>query len=276
LKEQLRTLRRVHEAFSRGCTVALASYLGIPAQVKCVGVDQIGYGAFIQALPTPCPVVKLRVQPDDGTALLIIHPGVATGILDRMTGGAGFPDTAQRRFTGADRAVLTDVIALVLLELERAWQGTLKLAFTPEDIENSAEACRAAREEKVIAALTMEVIFAEARGMLSLCYPFGALAGCIERVAAQAQASGEQSHEAAVARNLQHAVEQLPVRVSARLGEARVTMERLAKLKPGSLLVLSRTTEQPVELLVNGRVRFTGHLGVLRGRKAVLIDARVS
>lgn len=70
----------------------------------------------------------------------------------------------------------------------------------------------------------------------------------------------------------------VPVRVDVVLGEARIPMEDLLALSPGEIVALERRTNEPVDILVSGRLVARGKLVVSDGQLGVtlseIIDSR--
>jgi flagellar motor switch protein FliN/FliY len=64
--------------------------------------------------------------------------------------------------------------------------------------------------------------------------------------------------------------------LTVRFGEAVVTIEALSKLGPGSLVELSRQPDDPVDLLINGRLVARGEVVVVAGNYGVRVTQVVS
>lgn len=67
---------------------------------------------------------------------------------------------------------------------------------------------------------------------------------------------------------------ELPITV--RFGETQMTLESLARLGPGSMIDLSRSPDDPVDLLVNGRLVARGQVVVVSGCYGVRVSEVVS
>ncbi|AMY10419.1 Flagellar motor switch protein FliN [Luteitalea pratensis] len=80
---------------------------------------------------------------------------------------------------------------------------------------------------------------------------------------------------AAPPRNLDVVLDiELPITV--RFGETQMTLEGLARLGPGSMIDLARSPEDPVDLLVNGRLVARGQVVVVSGCYGVRVSEVVS
>jgi len=276
LKDQLRALQAIHEDLARQLTGALSSYFRVATHVKCMRVDQISYGEFAQSLPDPCTVVKLRLQPSENRMLLAIQPPLANGALDKTSGGVGVPDALTRPFTEIECVIIGNLLAVMVRELEPAWKRALRLSFLLEALEHSIEFCQIARREEMVAAVSLEVLFGETQGLFNLCYPFRALRPFIDKLSAKDWAHEEQKADAALPKGgMEAVIGGIPLRVSARLGTAQIVMQDLLQIKRGDVLILNRTIDQPIDIEVGGRPRFTGHMGMHHGKKAILIKERM-
>lgn len=67
---------------------------------------------------------------------------------------------------------------------------------------------------------------------------------------------------------------ELPITV--RFGETQMTLEALARLGPGSMIDLARSPDDPVDLLVNGRLVARGQVVVVSGCYGVRVNEVVS
>lgn len=275
LKDQLRTLQMIHETFARNLANTVSSSLRTTVTMKCVGVDQISYGEFIMSLPDPCTIVSVRLHPSEGRMLMAIHPAVGMGIVDRVMGGQGISESVARPFTEIEQALLDEMIATALRDLESAWNRIMKISFSAESVEYSAQFAQVTTEEDTVVATTMEVTFSETHGMMSLCYPFRALNPMIERLNAKHWIEEEQKAQAAKSRdNIQACIVQIPVEVQGHLGSTTISMKELMQIRKGDVLLLDRGVTQAVDLKVGGKVRFCGNLGTFHGKTAVLVESR--
>ena len=64
--------------------------------------------------------------------------------------------------------------------------------------------------------------------------------------------------------------------LSVRFGHAELTLDALTKLGPGSLIELARLPDDPVELLVNGKLVARGEVVVVGGNYGVRVHEVVS
>jgi flagellar motor switch protein FliN len=63
----------------------------------------------------------------------------------------------------------------------------------------------------------------------------------------------------------------VPVRVTVEVGRRKLPLSELARLAPGSLVVLDRQAHEPADILVNGRVVAHGEIVTIDGAYGVRV-----
>jgi flagellar motor switch protein FliN len=96
--------------------------------------------------------------------------------------------------------------------------------------------------------------------------------GWMERRASQAK---PKPGTVAVPENLDVILD-IDLPLSVRFGHAEMTLDALTKLGPGSLIELARSPDDPVELLVNGKLVARGEVVVVSGNYGVRVSEVVS
>ncbi len=71
-------------------------------------------------------------------------------------------------------------------------------------------------------------------------------------------------------------IQQIPVTVTGKLGSALLTFEEIINLQVDDILLLDKRVDEPVELVVEGRTQFAGHLAKSAGKYAVVITEAFS
>ena len=69
-----------------------------------------------------------------------------------------------------------------------------------------------------------------------------------------------------------HRLGDLPVRVTAVIGRARLTIGDLARAEPGTVVELDRKTGDPVDILVNNRVIGRGEIVMIGDKLGVTLS----
>lgn len=63
----------------------------------------------------------------------------------------------------------------------------------------------------------------------------------------------------------------VPVRVTVQIGRARMTLEELVRIGPGSVITLDREAHEPADILVNGKIIAQGEVVTIENTYGVRI-----
>ena len=171
-KEQLRSIRNLHDKFARNFSSNLSSFLRTITDISLVSVDQMTYGEFLMSLPDPTSFNIISMIPLQGNAVLEINPSLIFPIVDKLLGGQGLPLFQVRELTQLEMTIIDGIIQLVLTDLEDVWtQIVPNVRFKKELSDNSPPVIQIVAPNEVVVLIVFEVKFGEATGMVNLCLP---------------------------------------------------------------------------------------------------------
>ncbi len=273
-KSQLRALRLLHDNFVRSLGSSLSAYLRTYLTANLVSVEQLSYAEFVETLSSPTCLVCLGLRPYDGHAVLELSPSLTFQILEIILGGKGKGPPAQRReITEIERSLLEGLLRIILSELKQAWESVTAIEFTVESMETEPQFLPVLDPGEAFVAVAMEMKIGEAAGLMNLAFP----SLIIKMMRAKfdhhgslrkAHSSGEE--QARMLRLLKPA----KLSVDARLRGPSMLVRDLLSLTEGDVVPLDYAVERPLELLVNGRLRFRGQVVSAGNKKAFLIGGR--
>jgi flagellar motor switch protein FliM len=275
-KDQLRTMQMLHETFARLFSSALSGYLRTPVHIDLISVEQIPYDEYIRAI-TNSAINIFSMQPLSGQALLEIEFDVVISMIDRLLGGPGtVVKRAQTVLTDIERPLVENVVDRALGSLRAAWEGIF--SFTPmrEGMETSAQFVQIVPPNDIVVSILFEIRVGETHGAMSLCIPYLLLKPILSKLSAQRWFSGSKrassQHTALIAQQIQHT----RVPLVAVLGSTRLMLRQILDLKEGDVVLLTRRTNEPIDILVGNKVKFRARPG-LRGKQVVVqIESIVS
>lgn len=274
LQDQLRTLQMIHEAFARNYANALATYLRATVHVRCISANQFSYGEFVRSLPEPCTLANIRFRPSEGRVLMAISPEVGAGFVDRVMGGTGCFYETNQPFTEIEQFVIDEVVALALKELEPAWNRLIKVSFVVESVDFTTQFVHVASQDETVVSVVLEIEFGVSTGIVTFCYPFRALNPIIERLNARQWVTDDQKNLGESRNSMQTALNDVKMKLSARLGSATLTMKDIIGLKAGDVFMLNKELHEPADLDVGGCPKFKGYFGTHHGKLAIRVSER--
>src|ERR1700751_468351 len=88
-KDQLRTLHSLHDNFARALGSSLSGFLRSFVATHLISVEQISFSEIVQAVTPHTCLVKLRMSPYEGVALLELNNSLVFPIIEVLLGGTG-------------------------------------------------------------------------------------------------------------------------------------------------------------------------------------------
>lgn len=265
-KDQLRAIHLLHENFARSLAGSLSAYLRAYVAVNLVSVEQLAFLEFAQILPSPTSMVALAMKPYDGNALLELNPTLVFPILEMLLGGTGqTPAKMDREITEIEQSILDGVLRIILNDLRAAWTPVASVDFTVESHETEPQLLQILAANEAVVAISMEVRIGEVTGIMNLGIPsitVKMLRGKFDQQwSVRKTRASEQEHERAL-----RLIQPARLGLEASLRGPRMTVSDLLRLNEGDVLTFDHPVERPLDLLVNGVLKYRGEV-VTAGRK---------
>ncbi|UOD33929.1 flagellar motor switch protein FliM [Deferribacteraceae bacterium V6Fe1] len=272
-KEQLRSIRNLHDKFARNFSSVFSNYLRTITDINLVSVDQMTYGEFLMSLPDPTSFNVISMIPLEGNAVLEINPSIVFPIVDKLLGGPGQPLYKIREMTSLEQNIIQSVIALILNELEDIWKQIIpNIKFKREISENSPQVVQIVAQNEVVVLVVFEVKFGEVTGMINLCLPAITLEPILGKINSQDWLIGAKKmkggqHESKIIELLQ----EIKIPVYAELGKTTLLVQEILDLATDDVVVLDRKSNQDIKINVNNLESFLGEPGIVGVKKGIKI-----
>lgn len=254
------------QAIAEGLAIEFAAVLG-----SLLGMDATN-GPFDGAI-TPAWAIPCRIDgPTPGTFLLGISKADASGLAARLLMSEGEPSEAD--------------IADALTEVGGQAFAALVTKATVAGLAGSVDRPKSSPTPPASLVGSFECVVDENLTTRVICW-FEAADKPAEKSAASAaaptaHASASATAPAASGTNANVSGDNLDVildidmPLSVRFGEAVLSLDLLTRLGPGSLIELSRQPDDPVDVLINGRLVARGEVVVVSGNYGVRVTEVVS
>jgi flagellar motor switch protein FliM len=275
-KDQMRALHSIHEAFARNFGASLSGFLRTIVEIRVATTEQLTYSEFIHSLPSPTFFTLLSATPLEGQLCLEISPLIVFPIVDRLLGGTNSEIfIPQRPLTGIEMRLVSRILDRALANLTEAWADLMKVQFAVTGTESNPHLVQIVAPNEVVVVIGFEIKIGSRAGTMSVCIPFNVMEPVIGKLGTQswlayARRGADPNQEASVARNLRLAT----VRAVVYLGETEITVRDLLSLSPGDVIKLDKLVDRDFLLRVEGRNKFAGRLGKLRGNRALQVTRK--
>ena len=268
-KDQLRALYLLHENFARSLASSLSAYLRAYVAVNLVSVEQLSFMEFTQCLPSPTCMVALGMKPYDGNAVLELNPSLVFPILEMLLGGAGKVATKiTREITEIEQSILDSLLRIVLNDLRKAWSAVAAIDFSIETHETEPQLLQFLAPNEAIVAVNMEVRLGDIAGMMNIGIPSIVIKMLRQKFDQQWSVRKTQATEEEHARVLR-LIRNATLHVDARLVGPTMAVGTLLDLQEGDVLAFDYPVGKPIDLTVNGKLKYHGEI-VSTGRKRAL------
>ena len=270
-KEQIRSLRNLHDKFARNFSSDLSGFLRTITDISLLSVDQMTYGEFLMSLPDPTSFNIISMIPLQGNAVLEINPSLVFPIIDKLLGGQGLPLFTTREMTSLEQYIVDNIINIVLKDLEDAWKQIVpNIRFKKEVTENSPHIVQVVSQTEVVVLITFEVRFGEATGMINICIPALVLEPVLNQINSQDWMMGA-SHGRTGENSLRllSLLSNINVKLIVEVGQIQAQIGKVLELTEGDLIVLPKKSDRPLNIYVNNKLKYYGEAGIYGSKKAI-------
>ncbi|MEO8098255.1 MAG: flagellar motor switch protein FliM [Acidobacteriota bacterium] len=265
-KDQLRSIHLLHENFARSLASSLSGFLRAYVAVNLVSVEQLACVEFMQVLPSPTSMVALSMKPFDGSAVLELGPSLVFPILEMLLGGTGLsPNKPDREITEIEQSILDGFLRIILNDLRTAWQPVANIDFAVEGHETEPQLLQILAPNEALVAISMEVRIGEMVGLMNLGIPSITIKMLRQRFDQQwsvRKTRATDEEHGRILRILQPAM----VAAEATLVGPTLSVKGLLELKEGDVLAFDYPLHRPLDLTLNGKLKYRGEI-VMSGRK---------
>jgi flagellar motor switch protein FliM len=199
---------------------------------------------------------------------LIIYP-----IIDRLLGGSNADlFIPQRPLTQIEQRLVQRITDRAMQHLSEAWTNLTPVTFSVSDFESNPQLVLIVPPNETVVVVGFELKMGNRAGTMSLCIPYNVIEPIISLLNQQNwfsyQRKGSQDeHMRKLTRNVNNA----PVEVRAFLAATSMTLNELMALQIGDVITTEKQVGKDVLIQVEGRNKFLGQVGQLRGAKAIQI-----
>ena len=265
-KDQLRAIHLLHENFARSLASSLSAYLRAYVIVNLVSVEQISFREFTQCLPSPTCMASLGMRPFEGNAVLELNPALVFPVLEMLLGGSGKVSAKiTREITEIEQSILDGLLRIILQNLKSAWHSVTNLDLSIETHETEPALLQILAPNEALVAISLEVRIGENSGMMNIGIPSIIIKMLRQKFDQQWSVRKTEVTEEEHSRILR-LIKPANLTIDARLEGPTIAVEDMMRLDCGDGLTFDFVADKPLDMLVNGKLKFRGQI-VASGRK---------
>jgi flagellar motor switch protein FliM len=230
-----------------------------------VSVEQIPFMEFTQCLPSPTSMIVLGMKPFDGNAVLEINPSLVFPILEMLLGGPGKMVRMTRKVTEIEQSILEGLLRIFLQDLRVSWQAVSNIEFSIENHETEPQLLQILAPNEAVVAISIEIRIGEMAGMMNIGIPSIIVKMLRQKFDQQWSVRKTLATEEEHLRVLR-LIRSAMIHLDARLQGPTLSIGTLLDLTEGDVLAFDYPAARPVDVTVNGKLKYSGEV-VTSGRK---------
>ncbi|MGE5412497.1 MAG: flagellar motor switch protein FliM, partial [Clostridiales bacterium] len=160
-KNQLRTIRNIHENFSESLSSFLLSKLQAIVNINVISVDQIYYSEYVLSVSNPACLFTFDIKNTDIKGILELSPELALALVDRLLGGNGSGTKQSKIITPIEQKVLYVVVDKIMVDLKKAWQIIGEYEFVMERFEPDIDFAQITSQSESVLLISFEIFIGE-------------------------------------------------------------------------------------------------------------------
>src|SRR5262249_20318157 len=171
----------------------------------------------------------------------------------------------QRDITEIEQKLLDGLFRIILNDLREAWKGVTMVDFTIENMETEPQLLHILAPNEAVVAIGIEIRIGETVGMMNIAMPSIIIKMMRQKFDQQWSVRKSESTDAERLR-IFRLVRPSMLRLDTRLEGPTLLLKDLLKLEEGDVLTFDYPLNRPVNCMVNGKLKYRGHIAS-NGRK---------
>ncbi len=270
-KEQMRSLRTMHEMLARNLSVALTNSLRTIVDVQLNAIDQVVYSEFVQSIASPSSLYLFTVEELGGEAVLELDPRFCIFAVERQTGGQTKEMAFRREMTIIEQKIMGRIMDRLYSELMDSWEPFMEVNIKEHSYESNPENIQIISAVEPAIVVFYQIKVYDSVATLNICYPYALLEEALANTLKYAHKSRKDDLPPEQRTAYTEHVKNINTPVRAVLGSTKITIEQLVQLDEGDAITLDQRTDDPIEVKVNNRTKMLGYPGQHRNHKAIKI-----
>lgn len=272
-KEQLRTLRTIHDGFARTFSTYLSTILRTMVDINLLSIDQVAYSEYMMALSEPSCIYILKSDTLQGRSILEVNPQLSLLIVDRLLGGTGKSLSSEmREITLIEQNIMRKIIDRALEILNDVWHHIVPIKLSLDGFESNPQFVQIAPASEVAVIIFFEILIRDLTYPLNICFPYFVLEPIMSKLTGQswlAQTTRKSPEDSKGV--IKDRLTYTKVPLSVQLGEKTITLRRLMNMEVGEVIPLNTKLNDNLKVLVKDKVKLFGKPGSLGKKKALKI-----
>ncbi|WP_333652356.1 flagellar motor switch protein FliM [Dissulfurispira sp.] len=272
VRGRMPSLDIANERLARNFRLSLSAAIRRMVDVTNVNVNITKFYDFMRGVPFPSSINVFRMEPLRGFGLLVFDAPMIFSLIEFFFGGTGkgYYKPEGREFTPIEQKIIHKVVMMFFNDMQEAWKPIYPVIPTYVRSEMNPQFVTIVTPVDVVIKVefVLEIEGKQCRALL--CIPYGTVEPIKEKLYSAFSADRDELDIKWLER-LKERLKEIPVTVTGRLGDTRVTVQDVLDMKVSDVIILNQRVDEDINVLVEGVQKFKGRFGIYKGSYALKI-----
>ena len=275
-KNQLRTIRNIHENFAETMSSFLMSKLQSIVNIIVISVDQIYYSEYVLSVSNPSCLFTFEINKTDIKGILEFSPELALTLVDRLLWGYGVGAKQSKLITPIEQKVLHEVVNKIMNDLTKSWAIIDEFEFMLDRFEPDIDFAQITSQSESVLLVTFEIFIGEQSYLMNLCFATYAFDSILSKLSGQGLSTIRPvKYNGTTAKNIiVNHLHKAEINVEVEFGKSIISVGQLLNLKKGDIIVLQERVGTELKVKVDKKLFFYGIPGTVNRHKAIRITRK--
>jgi flagellar motor switch protein FliM len=276
-KENLPALQFIYDRFAKSLRSALSLFIEKDVELEQSPIQYIEYREFIKTLPLPTNMNIIVTENLKGFFIVIFDAKLIFSVLETIFGSSNVsaPRIEGREFTKIEIGVIKKIVGIVSVEMEKAWTPVYEIKCKYSRSEMNPNYITMVSPEETVSLCEFSVEVGDITSWIKICIPYGILE-TIKGYLISTPSREDMDMREKWLKKLRKRVSDVPLEIKAVLGKKKMNLEDFLKVTEDNIIMVDKCIDDPVDVLINDKVKFKGKLGISKGSKAVMVEGAVN
>lgn len=269
-REKKRMLYKVFETTAYQISREISNFLRGTAKISLNSIDELSFEIFKNTCPELMFINTIRLKPLKGFGCIAMDMGLCLSIVEKAFGGEGRTQNEIRKLTDTETSIVGIVVKQILDKISSAWKPYDEMEWNISDTAMEPRYLNIASEADVVLLVSFTFNLESSFGEMKFCVPVSSVDKTFDHFFSNKQSNSiETDNESADA--LKKLSGGIKLSVAGVLDETDFTVNDIANLKAGDVLRLDSKITNNLKVVVEGKNKYYGKLGLFGSKKAIQI-----
>lgn len=271
-KDQIQTLRGIHENYARIVSNTLSNQVRNNVKLSIASIEQVTFGEFIRSIPNPTVMGIFSFEPLEGICILELNPMFCFNMIDLYFGGNLSHPYRTREFTDIELMMTKEMLNGMIDTFRTVWADVIELMPQLEAVDTNPLLQQALPHNETVVLMTFKTQIVEENTFINLCIPYRT----IESIADELHAKNYDVMKTKKGANIyvddiESTLRNAKLDIGIILGKTKISVNDFVDLDIGDIIELDTKLDQPMKLYVEDRQKYYVQPGLYNQKLAVQV-----